>query len=52
MTQEFEFEFLEEQEFNMVRGFYTVGKNIRLKVQSKPGLIGTLKKRLIVYVES
>ncbi len=32
-------EVLEALEFNMVRGFYTAGKNIRIKVQVKPGLI-------------
>jgi N-methylhydantoinase A/oxoprolinase/acetone carboxylase beta subunit len=32
-------EVLEDLEFNMVRGFYTAGKNIRVKVQVKPGLI-------------
>lgn len=32
-------EILEDLEFNMVRGFYTAGKNIRIKVQVKPGLI-------------
>lgn len=32
-------ETLEDLEFNMVRGFYTAGKNIRIKVQVKPGLI-------------
>jgi N-methylhydantoinase A/oxoprolinase/acetone carboxylase beta subunit len=32
-------EVLEEQQFNMVRGFLTTGKNIRVKVQVKPGLI-------------
>jgi len=34
-----ETEVLEKQEFNMVRGFYTTGKNIRVRVQVKPGLI-------------
>lgn len=34
-----EIEIVEEQEFNMVQGFYTAGKNIRVKVQVKPGLI-------------
>ena len=34
-----EMEVVEDQEFNMVRGFYTTGKNIRIKVQVKPGLI-------------
>lgn len=32
-------EVIEEQEFNMVRGFHTTGKNIRIRVQVKPGLI-------------
>ncbi|MCX7982827.1 MAG: hydantoinase/oxoprolinase family protein [Syntrophales bacterium] len=36
---ELEIEVLEEQEFNMVRGFDTIGKNIRVKLQIKPGLI-------------
>ena len=30
---------LEELEFNMVRGFRFTGKNIRVKLQVKPGLI-------------
>ncbi len=34
-----EMEVLEKMEFNMVRGFSTTGKNIRVKVQVKPGLI-------------
>ena len=34
-----EMEVLENQQFNMVRGFSTIGKNIRVKVQVKPGLI-------------
>jgi N-methylhydantoinase A/oxoprolinase/acetone carboxylase beta subunit len=33
-------EVTEQQQFNMVRGFLTTGKNIRVKVQVKPGLIG------------
>ena len=36
---EVEMEVLEELQFNMVRGFYTAGRNIRVKVQVKPGLI-------------
>jgi N-methylhydantoinase A len=32
-------EVIENQEFNMVRDSYRVGKNIRVKVQIKPGLI-------------
>ena len=34
-----EMEVIENMQFNMVRGFYTIGKNIRVKVQVKPGLI-------------
>jgi len=32
-------EVLESLQFNMVRGFNTTGKNIRVKVQVKPGLV-------------
>jgi N-methylhydantoinase A/oxoprolinase/acetone carboxylase beta subunit len=35
-------EITEESCFNMVRGFYTSGKNIRIKAQVKPGLINRL----------
>jgi N-methylhydantoinase A len=38
-TEELEWEVLENLQFNMVRGFYTTGRNIRTKVQVKPGLI-------------
>jgi len=31
-------EVVEEQSFNMVSGFFTTGKNIRVKVQVKPGV--------------
>jgi len=34
-----EMEVIENMQFNMVRGFYTTGKNIRIKAQVKPGLI-------------
>lgn len=34
-----EMEVLEEMQFNMVRGFYTTGKNIRVRAQVRPGLI-------------
>jgi N-methylhydantoinase A/oxoprolinase/acetone carboxylase beta subunit len=36
-------EVVEAQEFNMVREFRTVGKNIRVKVQIKPGPSGVLE---------
>ncbi|WP_419176250.1 hydantoinase/oxoprolinase family protein [Desulfosediminicola sp.] len=32
-------EITEQSEFNMVRGFHTTGKNIRVRAQVKPGLI-------------
>lgn len=37
--EDLEMEVIEEQQFNMVRGFYTTGRNIRVKVQVKPGLL-------------
>ena len=37
--EEVEIEVVEVQEFNMVREYYTTGKNIRVKVQIKPGAI-------------
>ena len=37
--EDIETEILEKMQFNMVRGFYTTGRNIRVKVQVKPGLI-------------
>ena len=41
--KEIEAEITEESIFNMVRGFYTSGQNIRLKAQVKPGLICQLR---------
>jgi N-methylhydantoinase A len=38
-VNDLEIEVTEAQEFNMIRGFYTSGKNIRAKIQIKPGLI-------------
>jgi N-methylhydantoinase A len=37
--EDLEIEVIESQEFNMVNQFYTTGKNIRVKLQVKPGLI-------------
>jgi N-methylhydantoinase A/oxoprolinase/acetone carboxylase beta subunit len=34
-----EMEVIENMQFNMVRGFYTTGRNLRVRVQVKPGLI-------------
>lgn len=36
-------EITEESSFNMVRGFYTSGKNIRVRAQAKPGLLYELR---------
>lgn len=42
---ELEMEIVEEAQFNMVRDFYTTGRNIRVKVQVKPGLIPEYRQR-------
>ena len=39
LTGDIEISILEEQSFNMVRGFSTTGRNMRLKLQTKPGII-------------
>ncbi len=38
-TDDLDMEITEALEFNMVQGFHTTGRNIRVKVQVKPGLI-------------
>ncbi|HZJ82506.1 MAG TPA: hydantoinase/oxoprolinase family protein [Clostridia bacterium] len=38
-ANEIETEIIEESSFNMVDGFFTKGKNIRIRAQVKPGLI-------------
>ncbi|MCX7822382.1 MAG: hydantoinase/oxoprolinase family protein [Syntrophobacterales bacterium] len=45
-SENIETEVVEELQFNMVRGFYTTGKNIRVKVQVKPGLINGYRVEL------
>ena len=35
-------EIMEAESFNMVKGFYTTGKNIRVKCQIKPGLVSKI----------
>ncbi|HHY71565.1 MAG TPA: hydantoinase/oxoprolinase family protein [Thermoanaerobacterales bacterium] len=40
---EIQAEIVEENSFNMVRGFTTSGKNIRIRAQTKPGLIHQLR---------
>ncbi len=37
--QDIDIEVIEDQEFNMIKDFTTVGKNIRIKLQIQPGLI-------------
>ncbi len=39
IPENLETEIVEALQFNMVRGFKSTGKNIRVKVQVKPGLI-------------
>lgn len=39
-----QYEFTEEQEFAMVRGFSTTGRNMRVRIQSRPGLTGSLRQ--------
>ncbi|MGE0084121.1 MAG: hydantoinase/oxoprolinase family protein [Desulfococcaceae bacterium] len=38
-AEDLDMDVTESQQFNMVRGFYTTGRNIRVKVQVRPGLI-------------
>ncbi len=42
-----EMELLEDSEFNMVRGFYTVGRDIRVRAQIKPGLISPYREAAV-----
>lgn len=39
MLEYLEMEIIEESQFNMVRGFHSGGKNIRVRAQVKPGLL-------------
>ena len=48
VEEDIEMEIIEDQVFNMVRGFSTTGKNIRLKAQIKPGLITGFGKEVPV----
>lgn len=41
--EDVEAEIVEESSFNMIRGYFTSGKNIRVKAQIKPGLIEDLR---------
>ena len=39
LSDETEVSIIEEQSFNMVRGFSTVGRNMRVKMQTTPGIL-------------
>ncbi len=41
---ELDMEVVEDIQLNMVRGFYTSGRNIRIKVQTRPGLIAEYRE--------
>ena len=41
---ELEMELLEDYDFKVVRDFYPVGRNIRVRAQIKPGLIGPYRE--------
>lgn len=43
--RDLETQIIESNSFNMVDGFYTTGKNIRIKAQIKPGLIYRLEEK-------
>ena len=43
MLQTKDFDIIEQQEFNVIKGFYTAGKTIRVKAQIKPGVEVVLK---------
>ncbi len=44
VEDDLEMELLEDHEFNMVQGFVTVGRNIRVRAQVKPGLISPYRE--------
>ncbi len=39
LNEDMEARVIEEQSFNMVRGFSTTGKNMRIKIQTQPGIL-------------
>lgn len=43
VTEDLDYQIIEANSFNMVRGFYTTGKNIRVKAQIMPKLISRLE---------
>ena len=46
LADDFGIDVVEEQCFNMVSGFRTVGRNMRLKLQTKPGIIPEFRKKV------
>ncbi|UCG11550.1 MAG: hydantoinase/oxoprolinase family protein [Deltaproteobacteria bacterium] len=43
-ADDLEMELLEDHEYSMVQGFHRVGRNIRVRAQIKPGLVGLYRK--------
>jgi hypothetical protein len=39
LSDDIETDVIEQQSFNMIKGFNTTGKNLRAKIQSRPGII-------------
>jgi hypothetical protein len=39
LSDDMELSVIEEQCFNMIRGFSTVGRNMRVKIQTRPGIL-------------
>ncbi len=46
LADDYGIDIIEEQCFNMVNGFRTVGLNMRLKLQTRPGIISEFRKML------
>jgi N-methylhydantoinase A/oxoprolinase/acetone carboxylase beta subunit len=45
LADDYGIDIVEEQCFNMVSGFRTVGRNMRLKLQTRPGIIPEFRKK-------
>jgi len=45
LADEYGIDVVEEQCFNMVSGFRTVGRNMRLKLQTRPGIIPEFRRK-------
>lgn len=46
LADDYGIDVVEEQCFNMVSGFRTVGRNMRLKLQTRPGIIPEFRKKV------